>query len=109
MIIQLTNKEFQELRKFLINLKNPKATKAFNEVFSGSPTGGVKGFVNPVNKDIIINIPESLAFDIEKIFVKNGDEIGKMIKNGSSISNAPKWISCIKNIFSEITNVVTRR
>ena len=49
------------------------------------------------------------VFDIEKIFVKNGDEIGKMIKNGSSISNAPKWISCIKNIFSEITNVVTRR
>ena len=109
MIIQMSNREFQEMRKFLITLKNPKVTKAFNEVFNQDIKGGVKGFVNPLNKDIVINIPEHLTYDVEKVFVKYGPDIGKMVKGGSSITNAPKWISCIKNIIADVTSAITHR
>ena len=109
MIIQMSNKEFQEMRKFLITLKDPNVTKAFNEVFNPDIKGGVKGFVNPLNKDIVIDVPEHLTYEVEKVFVKYGPDIGKMIKGGASITNAPKWLSCIKNIFHDVTIAITRR
>jgi len=109
MTIQMSNREFQELRKFLQAMKNPKVNKAFNEVFSKEPTGGVKGFVNPINNDIVINIPESLSFEVEKVFVNHAPEIAKISRGGSSITNAPRWLSCIKNIANDITHVITHR
>ena len=109
MIIQMSNREFQEMRKFLIALKDPKVTKAFNEVFDHDIKGGVKGFVNPLNRDIVIEVPEHLTYEVEKVFVKYGPDIGKMIKGGGSIANAPKWLSCIKNIIADITNAITHR
>lgn len=109
MIIQMSNREFQELRKFIIAMKNPKANKIFNEVFAKEPTGGVKGFVNPINQDIIINIPENLSIEVEKVFVKYSSDISKMAKGGTSVTNAPKWISCIKNIFGDISKAITKR
>ena len=109
MIIQMSNREFQEVRKFVLAMKNPKMNKAFNEVFSKEPTGGVKGFVNPINNDIVINVPESLSFEVEKVLVNYAPEIAKMVKGGSSITNAPKWLACIKNIFADITKVITKR
>jgi len=90
-------------------MKNPKVNKAFNEVFSKEPTGGVKGFVNPINNDIVINIPESLSFEVEKVFVNHAPEIAKISRGGSSITNAPRWLSCIKNIANDITHVITHR
>ena len=109
MIIQMSNREFQEVRKFILGMKNPKVNKVFNEVFSKDPTGGVKGFVNPINQDIVINIPENLSIEVEKVLVKYSPDIAKMIKGGSSITNAPKWLSCIKNIFSDIMKAITKR
>ena len=109
MIIQMSNREFQEIRKFVLAMKNPKVNKSFNEIFSKDPTGGVKGFVNPINNDIVINIPESLTYEVEKVFVNYVPDIAKMVKGGSSITNAPKWLSCIKNIFADITKAITKR
>ena len=109
MIIQMSSREFQEVRKFIMGMKNPKLNKVFNEVFSKDPTGGVKGFVNPLNQDIVINVPEELTVEVEKVLVKYSPDIAKMVKGGSSITNAPKWLSCIKNIFSDITKAITRR
>ncbi len=109
MIIQMSNREFQEVRKFIISLKNPKINKSFNEVFSKDLTGGVKGFVNPLNNDIVIEVPEHLTYEVEKVLVKYGADIGKMAKGGASITNAPKWLTVIKNIFSEITTAITHR
>ena len=109
MIVQMSNKEFQELRKFLISLKNPKVNKSFNEVFSKNTSGGVKGFVNPLNNDIVIEIPEYLTYEVEKVFVKHGSDIGKMVKGNVSITNAPKWLSCAKTIFADIKSAITHR
>ena len=109
MIIQMSNREFQEIRKFIIGLKNPKANKMFNEIFSSEPTGGVKGFVNPLNKDIVIDIPEHLAFEIFKVFVNHSADIAKLAKGGSSITNAPKWLAFLKNIFADLQRAVTKR
>ena len=109
MNIRMTNREFQELRKFLLAMKNPKVNKTFNEVFSKEPTGGVKGFVNPLNNEIEINIPESLTYEVEKVFVNHAADIAKIAKGGSSITNAPKWLSCIKSIANDIINVITHR
>lgn len=108
MIIQMSNKEFQELRKFLISLRNSQVNKTFNEVFAKSPSGGVKGFVNPLNNDIVVEIPEYLTCEVEKVFIKYGDDIGKLIK-ANSITNTPKWITCLKNIFNDIKKAITYR
>lgn len=109
MIIQMSNREFQEVRNFILGLKNPEVNKVFNEVFAKDIKGGVKGFVNPLNKDIVIEIPEYLSYEVEKVFVKYSPDIAKMIKGGSSITNAPKWISCIKNLFSDISAAISHR
>lgn len=109
MIIQLSNKEFQELRKILIGVKNPKANKIFNEMFAKDSKSSVKGFVNPINNDIVINIPENLAVDVEKVFVEYSPDIQKLVKSGSSITNASKWLSCIRNVWSDILRVITKR
>ena len=109
MTIEMTNREFQELRKFLLAQKNQKVNKAFNEVFSKDPTGGIKGFVNPINNNIVINIPEALSYEVMKVFVNHAGDIAKISKGGSSITNAPKWLSCIKSIANDITNVITHR
>ena len=109
MIIQMSNREFQEIRKFIISLDNSKVTKNFNEIFSKEVTGGVKGFVNPLNKDIIIEIPEGISFEVEKVFVNNGANLGKMIKNGVSITNASKWLSLLKGILNDIVAAITVR
>ena len=107
MILKMNNREFQEFRKFILEMKNQKLNKSFNEIFSSEPTGGVKGFVNPITKDIEVYIPESLSFEVEKVFVKHAPDISKMVKGGSSITNAPKWLSCIKNIFNDIKLAIT--
>lgn len=109
MDIKMSNREFQEVRKFILGMKNPKANKIFNEIFSKDPSGGVKGFVNPIDNTININIPENLSIEVEKVFVQYAPEIYKMTKGGSSITNAPKWLSCIKNIFTDIRRAVTKR
>ena len=109
MIIQMSNQEFQEMRKFILIMKNPKVNKAFNEIFSKEQNGGVKGFVNPINNDIVINIPENMTMEVEKVLVNYAPDIAKMVKGGASITNAPKWLSCIKNIFSDISNAFSKR
>ncbi len=109
MIIQMSNREFQEVREFISGMKNPAATKCFNEVFSKEPKGGVKGFVNPLNKDIVIEVPESLTYEVEKVLVKYSADIGKMSKGGISITHAPKYFNCIKSVFTEIAAAITHR
>ena len=109
MIITMTQREFQEFRKFIKEMKNQKVNKSFNEIFSKEPTGGVKGFVNPINGEIVINIPESLSYEVIKVFVKYAPDISKISKGGTSITNAPKWLSCLKNIYNDIVNAITHR
>lgn len=109
MIIQMSNREFQEVRKFILAMKNPKANKVFNEIFSKQQNGGVKGFVNPINNDIVINIPENMSMEVEKVLVNYAPDIAKMAKGGVSITNAPKWLACLKNIFADITKAFTKR
>ena len=109
MIIQMTTKEFQEFRKIIVELKNPKATKAFNKVFSKSSEEGVKGFVNPLNKDVIINIPEHLSIEVEKVLVKHSPALSKLSNHGVSITSAPKWISSLKTLWSDITEAITNK
>ena len=108
MIIQMSNQEFQEVRKFILAMKNPKTNKVFNEIFSKEQNGGVKGFVNPINNDIVIHIPENMTMEVEKVFVNYAPDIAKMVKGGASITNAPKWLTCIKNIFTDITKAFTK-
>lgn len=107
MEIKMSNKEFQETRKFILEMKNPKANKAFNEVFSLSKD--VKGYVNPITKEVIIVIPESTSLEVEKVFVKYAPDIAKMSKGSHSITNAPKWLACIKNIYTDITTAINRQ
>ena len=109
MTLTMTPREFQEFRKFVKEMKNQKLNKAFNEMFSKEPTGGVKGFVNPINGEIVVNIPETLSYEVMKVFVKYAPDIAKISKSGSSITNAPKWLSCIKNIYNDIVNAITHR
>lgn len=109
MIIQMNNREFQEVRQFIKGLKNPAANKVFNEVFSKEPKGGVKGFVNPLNQDIVIEVPESLTYEVERVLVKYSGDIGKMSRNGVSITSAPKYFTAIKSIFTEIAAAITHR
>ena len=108
MIIQMSNKEFQELRKFIVNMKNPEANKAFNKIFAKEQTSGVKGFVNPINQDIVIHFPEHMTIEVEKVLVNYSPDIAKMVKGGASITNAPKWLSCIKNIFADIAKAFNK-
>ena len=109
MIIQMSNQEFQEVRKFILAMKNPKVNKTFNEIFAKEQTGGIKGFVNPINNDIVIHIPENASIEVEKVFVNYAPDIAKMVKGGSSITNAPKWLACLKNIFTDITKVLGKK
>ena len=109
MIIQMSNKEFQEIRKIIIGLKNPKVTKEFNEVFVKNSTGKIRGFVNPLNQDIVIEIAEDTTYAVESVFVKYSPDIAKLVKGGSSITNAPKWLSFAKNIFSDIGAAISNK
>ena len=109
MIIKMSNNEFQEMRKFILAMKNPKANKVFNEIFSKQKGDGIKGFVNPIDEnEIIIKIPDTMTLEVEKVFVKYAPDIAKMTKGGASIANAPKWLMCIKNIFADITNAFSK-
>ena len=105
----MSNKEFQEVRKFIIGLKNPKVAKQFNEVFTKGSTGEIRGFVNPLNQDIIIEISENTTYEVESVLVKYSPEIAKLVKGGSSITNAPKWLSFAKNIFSDIGAAISKK
>ena len=109
MIIQMSNKEFQEVRKFIMGLKNPKVTEQFNGIFAKNSTGEIRGFVNPLNKDIVIEISENSTFAIESVLVKYSPDIAKLIKGGSSITNAPKWLSFAKNIFTDMAAAISKK
>lgn len=106
MIIQLTKKEFTELRAIVVSLNNPTATEKFNEIFSVDNISDrqVAGFVNPINKDIIIHINEKSGCKVLSGINLHAKELGRLIKNGVSISSAPKWISTLKGILNTITN-----
>ena len=109
MIIQMSNKEFQEIRKVIIGLKNSKVTEQFNEVFAKNSTGDIRGFVNPLNRDIVIEISEDTTYAVESVLVKYSPDIAKLIKGGSSITNAPKWLSFAKNIFTDIGAAINKK
>ena len=105
MIIQMTNEEFHELRQIIVKLNNPKATKNFNEIFNLSgdiSKKKVNGFANPINKDIVISIEEECAKDVLMGIKVNAKDLGALTKAGVSITNAGKWISCLKNITASI-------
>ena len=104
----MSNKEFQELRKVIIGLNNPKITKNFNNLFNNDVKTEVEAFVNPINKDIIINVPERISINIEKVMVKHAPEISKVSKGGTSITNAPKWISSLISLFNDFSKVINR-
>ena len=109
MVIHMSNKEFQEVRKFIIGLKNPKVTKQFNDAFSKNAAGELRGFVNPLTQDIVIEISEDSAYAVETVLVKYSPDIAKVIKGGSSIINAPKWLSFAKNILADIKAAITKK
>ena len=109
MIIEMSKKEFQEMRKFLMGLNNQKANKQFNAIFDKKPTGEVRGFVNPLNQTVVIEISETATLNVESTFVKHAPDIGKMVKGGVSITTAPKWFAIIKNIFTDICAAFTKK
>ena len=109
MVIEMSNKEFQEIRKFIIGMKNPTVTEKFNEVFAKNSSGPIRGFVNPLNKSVVIDIAEDSTYAIESVLVKYSPDIAKLVKGGSSITNAPKWLSFAKNIFSDMGAVISKK
>ena len=109
MIIEMSTPEFKELRKTIIALNNPHANKYFNQIFEKNSTGPVKGFVNPLNQKVIIEISETSTLKVEEVFTKNAPDISKLIKGGASITNAPKWLSCIKTVFGELSAIFAKK
>lgn len=102
MTIEMTTPEFKELRKTLIALNLPHVNKQFNQIFDTKHDGPIRGFVNPLNQKVIIEISESSSIKVEEVFTKHAPDISKLIKGGSSITNAPKWLGCIKSIIADL-------
>lgn len=102
MIISMTPEEFTQLRNFVKKFENNKVTKSFNNVFDKNSTSVVKGFANPISKEIIINIPEEQALQVEKVLVKHSASLGKLATNGISITSAPRWISTLKEMLNDV-------
>ena len=105
MIVQLTNSEFQELRNSIIKAKNPILTRYFNNIFKPDNNLPVKGFSNPLNKDIIIELDEDSVIKFQKIITSHSYEICKAASGGVSLSAAPKYFAIAKRIFEDLTRV----
>lgn len=105
MYIEMSNSEFQELRKFVGGVNNPTLVHAFNNVFKGPSSRKMKGYVHPVSKKICIDVNEELSLYVSKVLVKYSSTIGESVKSGACITNAGKWISLLKNIRADLSKI----
>ncbi len=106
MIIQLDPKEFQEIRRLVAGINNPKVTREFNNIFKFKGNDikerKIGGFVNPLNQNVVIHIEEESAKILLGALAKHSREIGKMSKSPISITAAPKWLMLIKTIVDDV-------
>ena len=105
MYIEMSNSEFQELRKFVGGVNDPTLIHAFNNVFKGPSSRKMKGYVHPVSKKICIDASEDLSLYIGKVLVKYSSTIGETVRSGACITNAGKWISLLKNIRADLSKI----
>jgi hypothetical protein len=106
MIITLTEKEFKEVRETVAGLGIPEATTSFNNIFTNKKKDSVRGFANPLERTVIINIPEEIVVPIGKVLASYSDQIGILSTSGSSMPIALKWANMIKEIINSFKRVL---
>ncbi len=108
MRIEMSYDEFQGVRKFITNLKQPNVTKAFNEVFASNSAGRITGFAVPIDSVVYVDVPDDIMIPILKVLSRNAHEIGLTAKDGVSLTNAPKLLCMIKELYAQIRKALKR-
>ena len=104
MKIILSKNEFNALLKFVSECKNKDIIEYHNNVFNCDSK--VKGFANPITKEVEIHIPDREGTLILSCIADNASEVGVMIKNDLSITSIPKWVNIGNTILTNIKKLL---
>lgn len=103
MKIEMSKREFEELRDSIVALNDSKVNRVFNAIFGRDHIPEISLKVN--GDDISVIIPEENSVKFFAVLKRHLREIGILLKGGLNPLGIPKWKRTLTSFGEDIVRV----
>ena len=105
MRIEMSAKEFRELRDSIVALNDSKVNRVFNAIFGRDHIQEITLNVDKDTKDVMVLIPEENSVKFFTVLKRHLREIGILLKGGLNPLGIPKWKRTLTSFGEDIIRV----